>query len=119
MLRRMVPIAKLVHENCDSIALGTKIGNILREFEELEEWEDRLKEYLGNEIIRAEGYWKGVLQRVLDIVLRIDNIQDRQIETILHDAFTIATINRFSNEVLKPFDIQTERKIHQMQLWVA
>ena len=119
MLRKMVPIAKLVHENCDSIALGTRIRNILREYEELEEWEDRLKEYLGNEIIRAEGYWKGVLQRVLDIVLRIDNIQDRQIETILHDAFTIATINRFSNEVLKPFDIQTERNTHQMQLWVA
>ena len=75
MLRRMVPIAKLVKENCDSRALGTRIRNILQEYEELEEWEDRLKEYLGNEIIRAEGYWKGVLQRALDIVLRIDNIQ--------------------------------------------
>ena len=119
MLRKMVPIAKLVHENCDSIALGTRIRNILREFEELEEWEDRLKEYIGNEIIRAEGYWKMVLERILDIVLKIDNIQDRQIQTVLHDAFTIATINRFSNEVLKPFDIHTERKTHQMQLWVA
>ena len=36
MLRKMVPIAKLVHENCDSIALGTRIRNILQEYEENE-----------------------------------------------------------------------------------
>jgi len=55
---------------------------------------------------------------VLDIVLRIDNIQDRQIETILHDAFTIATINRFSNKILKPLDIQTPVKPKpQLPLW--
>jgi hypothetical protein len=118
LIWKKVPVVRLVHENCDSIALGTKIRDILRKYDELEGWEDRLKEYLADQIVRNDGYFKAVLQRVLDIILKIDAIQDSQIEAIVRDAFTIATINRFSNEILKPLDIQTPRpKRPQLPLW--
>ena len=118
LIWKKVPVVRLVHENCDSIALGTKIRNILRKYDELEEWEDRLKKYLADQIARNNGCFKAVLQRVLDIILKIDAIQDSQIEAIVRDAFTIATINRFSNQILKPLDIQTPRpKRPQLPLW--
>lgn len=115
---KKVPVVSLVHENCDSIALGTKIRDILRKYDELEEWEDRLKEYLADQIVRNDGYFKAVLQRVLDIILKIDAIQDSQIAAVVRYAFTIATINRFSNKILKPLDIQSPRpKRPQLPLW--
>lgn len=94
----------LREENLDSIALSYEQQMLLDEHNKQEELEDRLKEYIASYIPTAPPIWKAVLQRILDIILKIDEVQDKQVETILKHSRTITVINRASNGLLKPYD---------------
>lgn len=109
-----VPIVNLIQENLDSQCLSLDIETILLTFLEnhsgCEIWEDKLKEYISLEVSRATGYYKVVLQRILDIICKIDEIQDRQIEIVLQKSRFIRFINKQSNGILMNYDpIRAER----------
>ena len=94
----------LREENMNSIALSFSQQLLFDEHNKQEELEDRLKEYIASYIPKAPEYWKAVLQRILDTILKIDEAQDKQVITILKHSRTITVINRASNELLKSFD---------------
>jgi len=117
MIWKKVPIVRLIHAECDQIALSLKIRETLSRYEELERLEDGMKEYIADRIIEATGYWKQVLQRIFDFVTKLDEVQDLQIRSVLEAAFRIKYISRYENEILKPLDIRTSRKRLQLTLW--
>ena len=94
----------LREENMNSIALSYEQQMLLDEHDRQEKLEDRLKEYIASYIPKAPEYWKAVLQRILDSILKIDEAQDKQLSAILKHSRTITVINRASNELLQPFD---------------
>jgi len=116
VLVKEVPITPLLYAEMDQIALGTEIRNNLSAYDEMEQWEDRLKEFIADKILIADKYWKYVLQRILDIVEKIDGVQDAQIDRVLTNAHKVIYISRIENQILEP-GVKENRD--QMQLWVA
>lgn len=107
----------LREENLDSISLSFQQQLLLDQHNEQEEIEDGLKEYIASYIPTAPPIWKAVLQRILDIILKIDEAQDKQIETILKHSRTISLINRVSNGLLKPYDPLRKFDPYQLKLF--
>ncbi len=93
----------------DSIALSWQQKKILTEYNKWEKIEDQLKEYIMTEIKEATGRSRVVLERILNMILAIDKAQDEQIERVLNKALIIAHINRLSNQILMPYDVNTKR----------
>lgn len=117
-IMKPVPVVNLVHAEMDQIALGTRTKTTLSRYEELEKLEDRMKVYIADRIVEATGYWKQVLQRIYDFIIKLDEVQDIQIGSVLNDTQKIILISRFENQILKPLDIQSPRpKRPQLPLW--
>ncbi|WP_218916072.1 hypothetical protein [Kosmotoga pacifica] len=93
----------------DSIALSWQQRRILKEFNKWELVEDELKEYILMEIKESTGRTRVILERILNLILKIDEAQDRQIDEIAKKAILIAHINRISNQILAPYDVSVER----------
>lgn len=113
-LKAEVPISRLVHENLDSQCLSLDIEGILLAFLDnrsgCEILEDKLKEYVSTEITKVSGYQKAVLQKIFDVLCKIDEIQDKQIEKVLQKIRFIRFINKQSNGLLMQYDpIRAER----------
>ncbi|AKI96568.1 hypothetical protein IX53_00610 [Kosmotoga pacifica] len=61
------------------------------------------------EIKESTGRTRVILERILNLILKIDEAQDRQIDEIAKKAILIAHINRISNQILAPYDVSVER----------
>ena len=115
MTERLAEVLR--EENLDSISLSSQQQLLLDEHNRQEEPEDKLKEYIASYIPTAPILWKAVLQRILDIILKIDEAQDKHIETILRHSHAITVINRASNGLLKPYDPLRKFDPYQLQLF--